>query len=347
MCAVRVGIIGTGWGASVQAPAFRCVAGAEVVAITSGRRERAQAVAGEHGIPHAFADYREMLRTAELDLVSIVTPPYLHHEMTMAVLDAGAHVLCEKPFAMNVAQATEMVQAAERAGRVNAVDHEFRFVPARLAMQRLIASGAIGEPFFIRIVDFAMSRVGPNYGWWFDRARGGGIFGAIGSHYVDAIRQWIGPFARVSADLRAVVAERPRPDGGMERVTADDTMLLSFQLENGGTGRIDLSAASPGGPRRTEIFGSAGALFLEGTKLYHLHGGQIEEVEPETHEQGRLEDARLGPSVELAQRVVDRINGIESGPYPAFADGLEVQRVMDAARLSSDAGREVILDEIG
>src|SRR5262245_37608614 len=125
MSAVRVGIIGTGWGASVQAPAFRCVAGAELVAITSGRLERAQAVAQEHGIPQAFDDYREMLDKANLDLVSIVTPPYLHHEMTLAAIAAGAHVICEKPFALDVRQASEMVEAAERAGCINVVDHEF------------------------------------------------------------------------------------------------------------------------------------------------------------------------------------------------------------------------------
>src|SRR3954447_4738322 len=102
MCAARVGLIGTGFGATVQAPGWQCIDGAELVAVTSGHLERAQQVADEHGLSLAFDDYREMLRQSDLNLVSITAPPYLHHEMVMAALDAGAHVLCEKPFAMNV-----------------------------------------------------------------------------------------------------------------------------------------------------------------------------------------------------------------------------------------------------
>ena len=132
----------------------------------------------------------------------------------------------------------------------------------------------------------------------------------------------------------------------MERVTADDTTLIAFELESGATGRIDLSVAAPGGQRRIEIFGSKWTLILEGTKLFRPHGAGLEEIQPEARDQGRLEDPRLGPTVELAQRVVDRINGINSGPFPTFAEGLQVQRVMDAAHRSSDEGREVAISEI-
>ena len=348
MSPVRVGIIGTGWGANVQVPAFQCVDGLELVAITSGRKERAEAVAREHNLPYAFDDYREMLRAAKPDLISIVTPPIFHREMTLAALEAGVHVICEKPFAMNVAEGNEMVAAAARSGLITAVDHEFRLVPARLAMQRLLDEGAIGEPFLIRIADLTVRATDQPYGWWFDRAQGGGLFGAVGSHYIDAVHQWIGRFDRVSARLSAVIPERARADGtGLERVTADDTADLAFTLENGVAGHISLSITARGGARRTEIFGTAGTLILEGTKAFFTTGGPPEEVQSTLAEQGRLEDPRLGPTVELAQRVIDRINGHDSGPFATFADGLEVQRVMDAVRLSSDEGREVRIAEVG
>ena len=86
MAGVRVGLIGTGFGGAVQAPGWTCVDSAEVVAVTSARLERARAVADEFAIRHVFTDYRQMLREVELDLVSITTPPHLHHEMTLAVL---------------------------------------------------------------------------------------------------------------------------------------------------------------------------------------------------------------------------------------------------------------------
>jgi predicted dehydrogenase len=307
--------------------------------------ERARAVAAEFGIAHAFADYRQMLRDVQLDLVSITTPPGLHHEMTLAALEAGAHVLCEKPMAMSVDEAGEMLAAAERAGRVHAIDFEFRYVPARTAMKRLIDAGEIGTPFFVRIADLSIGPERPP--WWYDAEQGGGLFQAIGTHYVDAVRWWISPFARVTATMRAVVPEHPWPDGsGSVSVTSDDTSLIAFVLENGVHGRIDLSAVAHGGVRRIEAYGTAGTLVLEGTMLYRSQNGELVRVPLEDWDQGRLDDARIGPFVELAQRVVDRIQGKAAAPFATFADGLEVQRVMDAIHRSSDEGREVRITEI-
>jgi predicted dehydrogenase len=346
MCAVRVGVIGTGFGSSVQVPGFKCVSDVEVVAIASARLERAQAVAGEHNIPHAFDDYERMLGEVELDLVSVVAPPSLHHAMTLAALEAGAHVLCEKPFAMRLAEAVAMRDAATAGGRVHAVDHEFRFVPARMAVKRLIGAGEIGDTFLFRAADLAIWWGDRTYSWWFDRNQGGGVLGAIGSHYVDAIGQWIGPITRVTADLRAIVGERRTDDGGNAKVTSDDTALIAFTTETGVSGRIDLSVSARGGPRRVEIYGTKGTLFLEGTKLYRAAGGEAVEILPAERDQGRLDDPRLGPFVELAQRVVDRIEGRDSGAFPTFEDGVAVQRVLDAIHRSSDEQREVEVAEI-
>jgi len=310
MGTVRVGLIGTGFGASVVAPGVRCLAGAELVAITSGRLERARAIANEYGVAHAFDDYRAMLREVKPDLVAITAPPYLHHDMTMEAFQAGAHVLCEKPLAMNTAEARAMLAAAERLERVHAVDHEFRFIPARVALTRLLADGEIGEPFLIRISQFRGRGSLVRDGWWQDRALGGGLLQAVGSHYLDAVRLWAGPFAAVQADLRNVA---------MPGATSDDTVSANFRLQNGVTGSIALSQAVPGGPPRIEIYGTRGALIVEGTILYRAVEGGQEELPLENDDRGRLEDARLGPFVELAQRVVDRINGQDSGTAEQFA----------------------------
>lgn len=346
MAKIRVGLIGTGFGAAVQAPGFTCVDGAEVVAVVSARMERAQAVAREFGIPHAFDDYRRMLREVAPDLVSITTPPCLHHEMVLAALEAGAHVLCEKPLAMTVAQAKEMLTIAERAGRVHAVDFEFRYVPARSALKRLLDAGEIGAPYLVRIADLAIGPERP--AWWYDARQGGGLFQAIGTHYVDAVRWWVGPFARVSADVRTVVREHRWPDGsGSVPVTSDDTDLVAFVLENGVHGRIDLSAVARGGTRRVELYGTDGTLVLEGTMLFRARDGELVPVPLENRDQGRLEDPRIGPFVELAQRVVDCLLGRGAASFPTFVDGLEVQRVWEAIRQSSADGREVAISEVG
>src|SRR5690349_8626218 len=120
---LRVGVIGTGFGSLVQIPAFQRTPGVDVVAVASGHEARARQVATRFGLAAAYGDYRQMLAEQELDLVSIVTPPYLHHEMALAAFERGFNVLCEKPFAMHLGQAREMLRAARAAGVVAAVDH--------------------------------------------------------------------------------------------------------------------------------------------------------------------------------------------------------------------------------
>jgi predicted dehydrogenase len=133
----------------------------------------------------------------------------------------------------------------------------------------------------------------------------------------------------------------------MERVTADDTATVAFRLESGISGRIDLGVSAPAGYRRIEVFGREGTLTIENaSKLYRGYHDRREEVQPDRADQGVLEDPRVGPFVEFAQRLVDRINGKDALPFTTFEDGLAVQRVMDAIHRSSDERREVLVSEI-
>jgi predicted dehydrogenase len=215
-------------------------------------------------------------------------------------------------------------------------------------MKRLLDAGTIGEPFLVRVADLVLTRTDWPYGWFWDKARGGGMLQAIGSHYIDLMRWWLSPIVCVTADLRAVVPKRKREDdSGYERVTADDTATVAFRLESGISGRFDISTSAPGGYRRMEVFGGEGVLMIEnGAKLYRSHHDRSEEVQPDPRDMGRLEDPRVGPFVELAQRVVDRINGVETLPFTTFEDGLAVQRVMDAIHRSNDERREVWVSDI-
>src|SRR5688572_16895946 len=131
---IRVGVIGTGFGTIVHIPGFQSCADTEVVAVCSARKERAEEAAARFGISHAFTDYREMVKMADLDVVSITTPPYEHYPMAMAALDAGKHVFCEKPMALNVKECREMLAKAEAKGLVHMIVHEFRFTPQRVLM---------------------------------------------------------------------------------------------------------------------------------------------------------------------------------------------------------------------
>src|SRR5437867_526288 len=132
---VRIGIVGTGFARSVQIPGFKHVPGCEIVAVVSKQLERAQACAGEFEIPYAYDDYRDMLAAAKPDLVVISTPVFLHHPIALAALNTGCHVLCEKPMAMNVDEARDMVDRAAVVGTNNVIDHQLRFDPMRLRVK--------------------------------------------------------------------------------------------------------------------------------------------------------------------------------------------------------------------
>src|SRR5436190_2012107 len=189
---VGIGIVGTGFARTTQIPGFRDCMGAKVVAIASGHREHAEAVAKEFDIEYVAGDWRELVTHSDVDLVSVVTPPSTHIEIALAALDHRKAVLCEKPMALNAGEAARMVEKANSVGILALIDHELRFLNSRRVMRGMLQSGAIGivrhgnyvfRSDYRGIADRA-------WDWWSDEAMGGGAFGAIGSTVVDSFRWW-------------------------------------------------------------------------------------------------------------------------------------------------------------
>ena len=141
-----VAIGGTSFGRSVQAVAFQRHPGFELVALAGSDPGRTRRIADELGVAGAYTDWARMLHELEPVLASVASPVDLHHPMTMSALERGSHVLCEKPTALNRFQAAEMRDRALELGRVGAVNHEFRFFPARRHALDLVRRGAIGVP---------------------------------------------------------------------------------------------------------------------------------------------------------------------------------------------------------
>ncbi|MBV8245069.1 MAG: Gfo/Idh/MocA family oxidoreductase, partial [Candidatus Eremiobacteraeota bacterium] len=174
--AYRVGIVGAGFGVRVHLPSYVAHPAFEVVALASPHS--AAAAAAERKVPHAFDGIEAMLAGCELDVVSIATPPYAHHDGVLAALRAGKHVLCEKPFALNVAQAEAMVEAATRAGTACTIAHEFRYVPQRMAIRELIVNkhlDPLREIEITQLMGFLRADGDRRNNWWFDRKLGGGL----------------------------------------------------------------------------------------------------------------------------------------------------------------------------
>src|SRR4030095_11125540 len=147
-------------------------------------------VAQEFAIDHVDRDWRDLVKRDDVDLVSIVTPPVLHLEMTLAALDQGKAVLCEKPMAMNSGEAKQMTDAAAKAGVLALIDHELRFLKSRRTMRSMLHNDAIGSVRHCNYVFRSDYRALPDrpWDWWSDEKMGGGTLGAIGSHVIDSFR---------------------------------------------------------------------------------------------------------------------------------------------------------------
>ncbi len=341
---IRVLLIGTGFGAQVHAPGFSRHRAFALAGVASGNAENAGRVAAEFSIPYATDDWKRMLNEVDADLVSIATPVDQHYSMARAALERGRHVLCEKPFAMNAAEARELAALADAKGLVNVVNHEFRHYPARAALTRKIQEGALGRIEHITIRD----RI-PGWArnpkrrltWLTEKKRGGGYLGALGSHHIDQLILWGGRIRRAFCSLRTVAAESADGAPALAGITADDTFALLVQFENGARGAVDLFGGAQVRGQSMEVFGSADSMVvLDGYRL-------ARPKEDGSHEAVPIPDdlaIEPTPEVSLLAPFLVKLEmlraAIQEGKQasPDFDDAAEIQKVLDAGRLSDQSG---------
>lgn len=352
---VRVGVVGTGWGQRAHIPGFNACPDTQVVAVCSRRLERARAAAEAFKVPFSTDSYAEFL-DQDLDLVSVTTPPPLHAEMVEQAVARGCHVLCEKPMALDAAEARRMLAAAEEAGVLHLIDFELRFHPNRMKLAQLIHDGQLGEVRQVAILHLSSSRLDPEqpWDWWSDAAQGGGILRAVGSHQVDLLRWWLGEVLEVGCMLRTFQPTRLDPESAQPRpVSADEYAGLRLGMASGAEAAVLLSTvARPERGVRTEVHGSQGSAILDGDEklLVRLAGEPLyrDHSQPEPLASlPRIEKSPWAISfVRLASQLVRAVRG--EGPLTGatFADGLRSQEVLDAARLSHREGRRVELAEL-
>ena len=355
---IRVGIVGASFARDAYLPAFRQIPGTDVVALASGRLESARKAAEPHGINAVYDDWREMLDAHEVDLVCIATPTDLHAPITLAALDRGAHVLCEKPTAMDAGEARMMLDRARQAGRVGMIDHELRFNPNRARIAAMIAEDDLGE---IRHVNIA--NIGPSWNdpasrpkgdWWSDAARGGGRLGANGSHQVDLLRWWLGEPAWVTGQALTMVPERrDRETGESWTATADDLAHLMLEWPAGTLAQVFLSGvAATNAGNLTQVFGSKGTLTLanEDERLWFARAGEKAPTEiTEPNPNASLEGLNKGIwNVGVFGLLKELTAAIAEGREPrrgaTFVDGLSNQIVLDAVRESTESRASVRVD---
>jgi predicted dehydrogenase len=338
-------VVGTGFGCRIHVPALRA-AGFEVAAIVGTNPGKTEKRAGQNHVPRWFTDLGEAIVATGARLVTIATPPATHAPLTLTAIGHGCHVLCEKPFAGNAEEGQAMLDAADKAGVVHMVAHEFRWMPDRALFGRAIREGMIGEPRFLamdQFIPFCADPATPLPKWWFDPDMGGGWLGAGGSHLLDQIRAWLGDFASVSGRL-FLVSER--------EVQAEDSYSLRFAMAGGVEGSMQQTAGA-WGPMTTlwRCAGTKGTVWAEQGKVFVADRSGTRELPvpqdlqlppaPPAADPGspnRLSHLELGPFTRLAEALRARIDGREAAtpvPLPTFADGLASMRIIDAIRASS------------
>lgn len=352
---IGIGIVGAGFARTTQIPGFQNCEGARVVAITSRHRENAASVAAEFGIEHVASDWKELVARDDVDLVSVVTPPSTHLEITLAALEHGKAVLCEKPMAMDAAEAKLMTDRAGDAGVLALIDHELRFLNSRQKMRAMLHSGAIGTVRHCNYVFRSDYRgvLDRPWDWWSDATMGGGTLGAIGSHAVDSFRWLLAAEVReVCCVLSTHISERPDKSSGTVRaVTSDDTVRMLFRfaespLTKNSTGSASLSVVESGrSQNQMEVYGSSGSLMVEETgELWHSPAGAGDwrpvEIDHNPVAAGMREGswsrgftAFSGAIVEALRKGQTTVEGAAT-----FEDGYRTQLVLDAARASNESG---------
>jgi len=242
---LRVGIVGAGTIVERgHLPGYQCHPLTEVAAICDPNEERARKVAQEYGIPQVYADYCQMLELEKLDLVSVCAPNALHAPATIAALETGAHVMCEKPMALSVEEAKAMISAAERTGRRLTVGFHNRFRPECQILKSLADQGTLGEIYYARVSMLRRSGI-PGYGSWFTdkKLAGGGSLMDSGVHGLDLVL-WLMGQARPSSILGVTFREfGTRGQGlggwgadiyrGLHQFDVEDLAVAMVRFENG------------------------------------------------------------------------------------------------------------------
>ena len=383
MQTLNVAIIGTKFmgkahsNAWLNSPHFFDMGIKPVLKMACGQNEaELKAFAERWGWEQTETDWRKVVENDEIDIIDISVPTYLHHEIAVAAAEAGKHIFCEKPFALTVQEAKEMYEAAEKAGIVHYLNHNYRRAPAVRLAKKLIEEGFVGRIFHWRGAYLQDWIVDPDFPltWHLRKDRAGaGPHYDLNSHSVDLARYLVGEINAVTALTTTFIKERPLPGAGaatfsagsgeateMGEVTVDDAAFMLAEFENGAIGSFEASRFAPGRKNFNyfEIYGSKGSIVFNLERMNELQLFQRDDpafaqgfrtilaTEAGQHDYianwwppGHM----IGYEHEFHHGVVDFMAAIEKGTKiePNFYDGLREIEILSAGLDSSASGKKV------
>jgi len=343
MSDLKIVVVGAGFAGRVVHMAGYAANFVRVAAICDQAQERAQALADQYKVPKVYTDWRQMIEQEQPDIVSVCLPNTLHREVTIAALEAGANVLCEKPLATSVAEAHGMFEAARKAGRVLMAAQHFRFEPAAQAIKRVVESGALGQIYHAEAT--AMRRMGiPTWGAFIQRAASaGGCLLDIGSHMLDQTIWLMGnpTPTKVSAMTQQRFGRRPEIAAAHgngynpERFDVEDSAVAFVRFQDGASLilRVCWAAHIKDSRFSSQILGTEGGAITDPPTIYRLRDGmQVDE------------EFKNLPRFSGWEREVVHFLAVvrgEAEPLVKEEETLNVQRILNAAYRSAEEGREV------
>lgn len=382
---LRVAIIGYNFMGKAHSNAWRQVSKffdpelEPVLQVACGRNAAAvQAFADRWGWHHVETDWRQAVARDDVDVVDVCLPQHLHHDVVMAAIQAGKHVFCEKPLALTVGDAEEMVAAAKKSGVKHFLNHNYRRCPAVALARKMIEDGALGRIFHWRGAYLQDWIVDPEFPltWHLQKeTAGSGPHGDLNSHSVDLAHYLVGDIKSVSCLTANFITERPLPGTGaatfaagenvnrreLGQVTVEDTSLMMVEFTNGAVGSFEASRFATGRKNHNtfEIYGSEGSLTFDLERMNELQF--FSRRDPE-HAQGfrtilATEPSHpyvsawwppghmLGYEHGFVHGLADFIHAIacDQAIKPDFTDGLKCIRVLAAGLESASTGKKVDL----
>lgn len=356
---IRIGVIGAGdgagtWGARGHLPAIQALDDAELVAVCTAREETARRAQQRTHAPLAFWDYREMVRSPDIDLVTIAVRVSLHHPIVVAALNAGKHVFCEWPLALDAARAVEMHALARQRGVHHAAGIQARFSPGVMYARTLLKQGYVGRPLLFYMTHLLATALAPpsHRAWLLRGDEGGGALLIAAGHALDVVRWLLGEVTEVCAKVQTLVPEARLSDTGeVVSASASDTVACMLRLATGVTGTAHVSTVCRHGSGfRLEVYGTEGRLLVESPHMVQYSPATVSgargtdgiselAVPEELHEVATL--PAESQAFQLAQLLRQFIRATREGIafHPDFGDAVALHRVLEAMARSSHTGR--------
>ena len=351
---MKVGVIGCGFQGRLHVECLRALEDVEVVAVCDTDPSRLEEVRSTSPNARGYTDYRDLLEKHDLDLVTVCTMPVHHMRMTVDAFATGAHVLCEKPLALDAAEGREMLRASVAADRTLAIGFNMRFTPNAQTIKRHIDAGALGRPLYTHA--WAKSSQIP---WWGEHYRkelsGGGALAATAVHFLD-LALWFAGFPTpltASASASQVFPAKRRataPDAGSAgRYNVDDLLSAHLRFEDGfwmtlqGSWVDNIPSHEDGSPSwdySLDAIGENAQAVLDPVSIRGEHDGEIVEMLPPN----TVSDVSFPPSVQaLIGGTVAAIRAGHEAPVTG-EQALVTQVITDAIYESASAGAEVTID---